>query len=256
MALLWVILPVFTRVCNLRMRQKILRRILFAVLLRFAKDLRLSHAAMLWSAVILFAVTTVEVRANSTATVLPVPSEDLTCSFLEQPLCRNAGYNQTAFPNPRQHQSQEEAASEMADFSRLWTEGDPCSNALVYFLCSYYFPFCSMLGDSEERTTLLPCRSLCEAARAGCESVIEENTNVGWPTFFECSNFPEFGSELLCYGPEDPSTLISPTGDLVTVASSTPSESETTATTTASAVSSSLSLTIIYVLLLLTYFLQ
>ena len=94
------------------------------------------HGRMFWSAILLLALTAPAVRANSTATVLPVPSEKLVCSFLKQPLCRMAGYNQTAFPNQRQHETQEEATGEMADFSKLWTEGSSCSNAIVYFLCS------------------------------------------------------------------------------------------------------------------------
>ena len=95
------------------------------------------HGRMFWSAILVLTLTTAAVRANSTATVLPVPSEKLVCSFLKQPLCRMAGYNQTAFPNQRQHETQEEATGEMVDFSKLWTEGSSCSNAIVYFLCSY-----------------------------------------------------------------------------------------------------------------------
>ena len=191
------------------------------------------HGSMFWSAILLLTLTAAAVRANSTATVLPVPSEKLVCSFLKQPLCRMAGYNQTAFPNQRQHETQEEATGEMADFSKLWTEGSSCSNAIVYFLCSYYFPFCvNVYGSKEERTTVPPCRNLCEAARSGCENVIEENTEVGWPTFLECSKFPEVGpsegSSGLCFGPPDPSVLPSLTGELITEAPTTPSESPTT----------------------------
>ena len=149
------------------------------------------HGRMFWSAILLLTLTAASFRANSTATVLPVPSEKLVCSFLKQPLCRMAGYNQT---DQRQHETQEEATGEMADFSKLWTEGSSCSNAIVYFLCSYYFPFCvNEYGSKEERTTVPPCRNLCEAAHSGCEKVIEENTDVGWPTFLECSKFPEVG---------------------------------------------------------------
>lgn len=158
---------------------------------------------------LLFAV----VSSNSTSTVFPVPAEKLTCMYLQQPLCRNAGYNATAFPNSRQHETQDEASSEMADFSQLWTGETPCSNAIVHLLCSFYFPFCG-LGEQGENTTLQPCRSLCEEARSGCEEYIEKHAGLRWPTFLDCSIF----AEDLCFGPPDPSVLTIPGGELSTTA--------------------------------------
>lgn len=159
---------------------------------------------------VLFLLFTV-VSSNSTSTVLPVPEDRLTCAYLQQPLCRNAGYNATAFPNSRQHVTQDEASSEMAHFSQLWTGDIACSNAIVHLLCSFYFPFCGP-GQQGENTTLRPCRSLCEEARSGCEDHIEKNTGYGWPEFLDCSTF----SNDLCFGPPDPSTLAIPDGELNT----------------------------------------
>lgn len=158
---------------------------------------------------LLFAV----VSSNSTSTVLPVPEDKLTCMYLQQPLCRNAGYNATAFPNSRQQETQDEASSEMADFFQLWTGETPCSNAIVHFLCSFYFPFCG-LGRQGENTTLQPCRSLCEESRSGCEDYIEKHAGLQWPPFLDCNNF----AEDLCFGPPDPSKLTIPGGELSTTA--------------------------------------
>ena len=176
---------------------------------------------------IVFLVTlATSVTSNSTATVLPLPTDNLKCSYVNQPLCRDTGYNQTAFPNLRMHETQDEAEKEMADFARLWTEGTPCSNAIAHFLCSFYFPFCGKVGETEENTTILPCRNLCEAARVGCEQIVDENTAVGWPPFLECENFPERNSTL-CFGPEDPSNLVFPP---ITTVATTEGGSATTPT--------------------------
>lgn len=155
--------------------------------------------------------TVVSSSSNSTSTVFPLPEDKLTCSYLQQPLCRNAGYNATAFPNSRQHATQDEASSEMAHFSQLWTGDIACSNAIVHLLCSFYFPFCGP-GEQGENTTLHPCRSLCEEARSGCEDDIEKHTGYGWPKFLDCSTF----SSDLCFGPPDPSELAIPDGELST----------------------------------------
>ena len=161
------------------------------------------------------------VSSNSTSTVLPLPEDKLTCEYLQQPLCRNAGYNATAFPNSRQHATQDEASSEMAHFSQLWTGDIACSNAIVHLLCSFYFPFCGP-GEQGENTTLHPCRSLCEEARSGCEDYIQEHAGHGWPEFLDCSTF----SNNLCFGPPDPSELTIPDGELSTT---TPVSTFTTA---------------------------
>lgn len=171
---------------------------------------------MIWSVgVICLLFTTV--RSNKTSTVLPLPSDKLTCEYLQQPLCRNTGYNQTAFPNTREHETQDEASSEMADFSRLWTGNIPCSNAIVHLLCSFYFPFCGPQGEQGKNITLQPCRNLCEVARSGCEDIIEEATELGWPTFLDCNKFPaREDADPPCFGPPDPSVLAIPDGELNT----------------------------------------
>ena len=177
---------------------------------------------MLWS-IAIFLVSFTATRSNQTSNLLPLPSDRLTCTYLQHPLCRNTGYNQTAFPNSREHATQDEAAAEMADFAPLWNRDTPCSNAIVHLLCAFYFPFCGSTG--KDNITLKPCRSLCEEARAGCESVIEQNSAGGqWPWFLNCSWFPdrEEDSEI-CFGPPDPSILDLPDETSASTPSSNPS---------------------------------
>ena len=178
--------------------------------------------------VIVIIVLHANVVISNSTTILPIPADGLTCEFLQQSLCRNAGYNATATPNARGHETQDEASDEMAGFMPLWTGETVCSNAIVHLLCSFYFPFCDKQGDDD--TTLKPCRNLCEAARTGCEDEIKKNTGLEWPTFLNCNEFPNFGEETLCFGPSDPSALTILSGELSTSAPATsPSQNPTTA---------------------------
>lgn len=207
-------------------------------------EMRLSVRAI----VLYIILTTIVVESQSNSTVLPIPSDELMCSYLEQPLCRNTGYDQTAFPNERDHETQDEAAEEMFDFSPLWTGEKPCSNAIVHLLCAYYFPFCGVLGNSGKNTTIKPCRNLCEEAREGCEEFIEEYANIGWPSFLECNYFPEQENEI-CFGPSDPSTLQLPEGSL-TVTDPTENTDNTTISHTQHTCTSSLILIISFLLII------
>uniref|UniRef100_A0A8C5V8Y9 Corin, serine peptidase n=1 Tax=Microcebus murinus TaxID=30608 RepID=A0A8C5V8Y9_MICMU len=61
-----------------------------------------------------------------------------------------------------------------------------CYQHIMLFGCSLAFPECIVVGD--DRRGLLPCRSFCEAAREGCESVLGV-VNYTWPGFLKCSQF-------------------------------------------------------------------
>ena len=179
----------------------------------------------------LLVIAIIVLHANvvlTNSTIPTIPADGLTCEFLQESLCRNAGYNVTATPNARGHETQNEASHEMASFMPLWTGETVCSNAIVHFLCSFYFPFCYKQGDND--ATLMPCRNLCEAVRTGCEEEINNNTGSEWPAFLNCNEFPNFGEEILCFGPFDPSSLTIPGGELSTSEPATsPSPNPTTA---------------------------
>ncbi|GAB1289716.1 Atrial natriuretic peptide-converting enzyme [Apodemus speciosus] len=61
-----------------------------------------------------------------------------------------------------------------------------CYQHILLFGCSLAFPECIVDGD--DRHGLLPCRSFCEAAKEGCESVLGM-VNSSWPDSLRCSQF-------------------------------------------------------------------
>ncbi|XP_051054158.1 LOW QUALITY PROTEIN: atrial natriuretic peptide-converting enzyme [Phodopus roborovskii] len=61
-----------------------------------------------------------------------------------------------------------------------------CYQHILLFGCSLAFPECIVDGD--DRHGLLPCRSFCEAAKEGCEFVLEM-VNFTWPDSLRCSQF-------------------------------------------------------------------
>ena len=123
------------------------------------------------------------------STVKPPSSSLLSghCSRIGK-LCQNMGYNFTQMPNYFNQQSQNDATHELSQFTRMIQS--KCSSVLHVFLCSLYFPPC--LDDAESATP--PCRSVCRAARRGCES-----SRFKWPYKFKCSGFPE-RSDQACVG--------------------------------------------------------
>nr|XP_035149644.1 atrial natriuretic peptide-converting enzyme isoform X6 [Callithrix jacchus] len=91
-----------------------------------------------------------------------------------------------------------------------------CYQHIMLFGCSLAFPEC--ITDGDDSHGLLPCRSFCEAAKEGCESVLGM-VNYSWPDFLKCSQFrnetessnvsricfslqQENGKQLLCGGGE------------------------------------------------------
>ncbi|KAK8738659.1 hypothetical protein OTU49_003992, partial [Cherax quadricarinatus] len=66
-----------------------------------------------------------------------------------------------------------------------WTK---CSDQLEFFLCSMYVPICTV-GFANE--AIPPCRSVCEAARLGCEPLLAK-FNIPWPTNLQCHTLPVY----------------------------------------------------------------
>ncbi|XP_066986681.1 uncharacterized protein [Macrobrachium rosenbergii] len=111
------------------------------------------------------------------------------CEPILEPLCRDLPYN-TSFPNILNHESQEEAGLEIHQFFPLIRM--QCSLDLQLFLCSVYVPVCT-----EREKAMLPCRSLCQSARLGCEELMNR-FGFSWPESLQCSRFPEPSDEDLC----------------------------------------------------------
>lgn len=124
------------------------------------------------------------------------------CEPITIPFCKDIQYNMTIVPNLLGHSKQEEAGLEVYQYSTLVKIN--CSPHLNLFLCSIYFPVCTILDYP-----LPPCRNLCESARV-CEDVMKR-FHFYWPENFDCAKFPEAGENVLCVG-----------GNITTVSTSTP----------------------------------
>lgn len=140
-------------------------------------------------------------------------AEEIKCEEIKIPLCQNLGYNTTYTPNRFLHEDQDEAALEVHQFWPLVQIN--CSPVLKFFLCSLYAPVCDKLYGKE----LLPCRSVCKQAKAGCLDLMK-NYGFKWPEKMECNLFPTKQENPLCMAKENDATSTSlPTlasGDAVT----------------------------------------
>lgn len=112
------------------------------------------------------------------------------CENITIPMCTNIAYNQTILPNLLGHSKQEEAGMEIHQFYPLVKV--QCSPHLQIFLCLVYAPVCTILEDA-----LPPCRSLCLAAKDGCEELMIK-FGYPWPQNLACDNFPTAGPDQLC----------------------------------------------------------
>ncbi|XP_069868404.1 atrial natriuretic peptide-converting enzyme isoform X1 [Dipodomys merriami] len=78
-----------------------------------------------------------------------------------------------------------------------------CYKHIMLFGCSLAFPEC--ITDGDHRHGLLPCRSFCEAAKEGCESVLGM-VNSSWPSLLKCSQFRNLtessNGSRVCFSPQ------------------------------------------------------
>uniref|UniRef100_A0A3P8UF57 FZ domain-containing protein n=1 Tax=Cynoglossus semilaevis TaxID=244447 RepID=A0A3P8UF57_CYNSE len=93
------------------------------------------------------------------------------------PLCKDLSYSQTVLPNLLGHKTQEDAGHEIHQFYPLVKV--ECSPHLKTFLCSVYTPEC-VAGIARP-----PCRTLCEQARSGCETLMNR-FGFQWPEKLRC----------------------------------------------------------------------
>ncbi|XP_038566327.1 uncharacterized protein LOC119896950 [Micropterus salmoides] len=102
------------------------------------------------------------------------------CQPITVPLCKDLPYTETVLPNILHHKTQDEAGLEMHQFAPLVQVA--CSPYLKPFLCSVYTPEC-VSGKPRP-----PCRTICEHARSGCESLMNR-FGVQWPEALRCEAF-------------------------------------------------------------------
>lgn len=113
------------------------------------------------------------------------------CEPVTTLFCQGVRYNTTIYPNISGQRTQEQAAIEVSQYYPLVKTG--CSKHLKLFLCYVYVPVCTVL-----ETPVPPCRSTCNSARDGCQTLMKEH-GMSWPASLSCDKFP-VQSERICVG--------------------------------------------------------
>ena len=122
------------------------------------------------------------------------------CQTLDIPVCEDIGWKQAYFPNYLGHTNQQSAnlsLYEWTDFIR-----SRCSPYIKQFLCALYAPKCA-----KPRLPKPICRSLCDAVRFDCESLLEK-AGSSWPTYIDCHKQTHIfvPDDTGCYGHIDTPT--------------------------------------------------
>ncbi|XP_034534269.1 uncharacterized protein LOC117808693, partial [Notolabrus celidotus] len=102
------------------------------------------------------------------------------CQKITLQLCQGLPYTETVFPNLLGHTSQRDADIQAQTYAPLVQV--ECSPHLKPFLCSVYTPEC-VSGRPQP-----PCRTLCEQARSGCETLMN-SFGFQWPEALKCEKF-------------------------------------------------------------------
>ncbi|XP_062305012.1 atrial natriuretic peptide-converting enzyme isoform X2 [Osmerus eperlanus] len=123
--------------------------------------------------------------STTPGTLSPAPDQG-GCSDIIEPQCHMLPYNQT-WASPAVAVVK---ASEVEMFLRFfgYLNRLGCYRHIMLFGCTLALPQCIAAGHSQERRVLLPCAGFCEAAREGCEPVLQM-FNASWPDFLRCSQF-------------------------------------------------------------------
>ncbi|KAJ8262224.1 hypothetical protein GJAV_G00163990 [Gymnothorax javanicus] len=130
----------------------------------------------------------------------PSPEQDA-CSDISESQCHMLPYNQTSLSSSGAIVKSVEVEMFLKFFSYL--NRLSCYRHIMLFGCSLALPECT--NEGEERRLVLPCMSFCEAAREGCEPVLQM-FNASWPDFLRCSQFTNNSLagdvSTVCYSPK------------------------------------------------------
>ncbi|XP_035377176.1 LOW QUALITY PROTEIN: atrial natriuretic peptide-converting enzyme [Electrophorus electricus] len=124
-----------------------------------------------------------------------------TCSDISEGQCRILPYNQSGvLPGATVVKS-----GELEMFLKFFSYLNrlSCYRHIMLFGCAIALPQC--IQQSNSRRLVLPCQAFCEAAREGCEPVLQM-FNASWPEFLRCSQFTNItaamtGPQPACYTP-------------------------------------------------------
>ncbi|KAF7258098.1 hypothetical protein EG68_04232 [Paragonimus skrjabini miyazakii] len=118
------------------------------------------------------------------------------CVAIHEQVCQGLQYTNTKFPNPAGFTAQDEAAKRMHSYQALITVG--CSQYLKFFLCSIYFPMCTVTPGGIR--ILQPCQNFCRHVQVKCEPLLKK-FSFPWPKELNCNALPS-GSDM-CIQPEN-----------------------------------------------------
>ncbi|XP_060686965.1 atrial natriuretic peptide-converting enzyme [Hemiscyllium ocellatum] len=124
-----------------------------------------------------------------------------TCNNLSYSLCEILPYNQTTIPPYLSNYSNTDMEMFIHFFSQLSLLR--CYQHIMLFGCSIALPECWL--DPDSSAVILPCMSFCEAAKQGCEPLLQQ-VEAGWPEVLKCSRFiNDTGMEntsKICFSPQ------------------------------------------------------
>ncbi|XP_023821804.1 atrial natriuretic peptide-converting enzyme isoform X1 [Oryzias latipes] len=123
----------------------------------------------------------------------PTSAPDTGCQLVLEPQCHMLPYNQTWLASSVAVVKSTEVDMLLRFFSYLGRLS--CYRHIMLFGCSLALPECIPGGGAHSRQVVLPCASFCEAAREGCEPVLQM-FNASWPDFLRCSQFSSMMSSL------------------------------------------------------------
>ncbi|KAF7643391.1 hypothetical protein LDENG_00240130, partial [Lucifuga dentata] len=133
------------------------------------------------------------VTSMSTAwSISTTPESDTgSCQLQAEPQCHMLPYNQTWLSSSVAVVKSSEVDMLLRFFSYLSRLS--CYRHIMLFGCSLALPECIKADNTHSRRVVLPCASFCEAAREGCEPVLQM-FNASWPDFLRCSHFADITS--------------------------------------------------------------
>ncbi|XP_061664988.1 atrial natriuretic peptide-converting enzyme isoform X2 [Syngnathoides biaculeatus] len=120
------------------------------------------------------------------------------CQALAEPQCHMLPYNQTWLSSAVAVVKSSEVDMLLRFFSYLSRLS--CYKHIMLFGCSLALPQCFHDVGTRHRWVTLPCASFCEAAREGCEPVLQM-FNASWPDFLRCSQFSRAASSSTSAAP-------------------------------------------------------
>lgn len=110
------------------------------------------------------------------------------CVAFTHSYCNKFNYSLAIFPNPRGHETPEQAAAEFNDFNGLLSSG--CHTKLGTLLCFIYFPVCNK-GNFDPKNDLAdgfyPCRELCQEVHNSACTLLVTKFAGSWAPHLQCN---------------------------------------------------------------------